>query len=84
MPNAHLEYSTVSAGLSIIRVTCSIEMAQYLVERLTELAQYLEGKELTCLIIDCTYAVKAALDAMEQAIYGAGGRRSAGIRTSLN
>jgi hypothetical protein len=84
VPNAHLEYSTVSAGVGSMRITCSVEMATYLVARLTELATSLEGKNQTQLIIDCTYGVKAAFDAIDHEIYGQRGKPDPGIRTSLN
>ena len=82
--NAHLEYNTVHAGAGSMRITCSVEMATYLVTRLTELATSLEGKNQTQLIIDCTHGVKAAFDAIDHEIYGPGGSPEPGIRTSLN
>jgi hypothetical protein len=84
VPNGHFEYSTVSAGVGSMRITCSVEMATYLVTCLTELATSLEGKDQAQLVIDCTYGVKAAFDAIEHEIYGPGGRPDPGIRTSLN
>jgi hypothetical protein len=73
VPNADLENSTVSAGVGNMRITCSVEMATYLVTRLTELATSLEGLNQTHLIIDCRYGVKAAFDAIECEIYGPAG-----------
>ena len=84
VPNAHLEYNIVSAGVSSMRITCSVEMATYLVTCLTELATSLKGKDQKQLIIDCTYGVKAAFDAIERESYGPGGMRDPGIRASLN
>lgn len=60
MPEAHLEYNADRAGEGTVRMWCSIEMAAYVVERLTSLAISLEGKNQTQLIIDRTFAVRAA------------------------
>ena len=84
VPNAHVEYTTVRAGVGSMRITCSVEMATYLVSRLTALAASLAGENQTQLIIDCTYGVKAAFDAIDHEIYGPGGSPEPGIRTSLN
>jgi hypothetical protein len=84
VPNAHLEHSTVHADVGSMRITCSVEMATYLVTRLAELASSFEGKNQTQLIIDCTYGVKAEFDAIDHEIYGPGGMPAPRIRTSLN
>ena len=84
MPNARLEYNTRHAGVGKVRITCSVEMATYLVTRLTELATSLEGKDQTQLMIDCTNGVKAAFDAIDHEIYGPGGKPDPGVSASVN
>jgi hypothetical protein len=63
-----LEYSTVSAGPSRMRITCSVDVAYYLVEQLRNLAGNGGSRGDERLMVSCAEAVKAALDGIDAAV----------------
>lgn len=66
LPRTTIECSTISAPIGKARITCSMDMAVFLIEALRILAGKASQRADTELVIACAEGVKSAFDAIDK------------------